>query len=205
MNSSLLSFGSDNNPSMTSAEIAELVESHHPDVRRSIKRLADRGVIQLPPTIKIEDTQSLSPNNKTRAYVFIGEQGRRDSYVIVAKISPQRIGAIVDAWGRTSATLQDLLTALEAFDIPDDLPPDLFIYAIREQDTGHIKLGISRDPSARLAQLQTGNSSKLQLVAVRPAVSRFADERAVHADAEAHRLRGEWFTASALSVLQKLN
>ena len=38
-----------NGQTMTSREIAELVESRHDDVKRSIKRLADRGVIGLPP------------------------------------------------------------------------------------------------------------------------------------------------------------
>lgn len=35
---------------MTSREIAELVESTHPDVKRSIERLAAKGVIAIPPS-----------------------------------------------------------------------------------------------------------------------------------------------------------
>jgi hypothetical protein len=189
-------------PQITSLEIADLIGSRHDSVKRCVERLSIKGIINRPKIGSYENTKLLSPNRKIAIYIFEGDQGKRDSYVVVAQISPQHIGAVVDAWGRTANALQELLTALEAFDIPDDLPQDLFLYAIRECETGNIKLGISRDPRARLNQLQTGNSSRLELVAIRPAVNRFADERAVHADADAYRLRGEWFTAQALDILQ---
>lgn len=95
----------------------------------------------------------------------------------------------------------DIIRAMESFDVPDDLP-DMFVYAIREKDTGNIKLGISRDPKQRLKQLQTGNSSQLELVAYRKAENRYRDERAIHAAADAHRLHGEWFSSSVIGVMQ---
>lgn len=49
--------------SMTSLEISELVGSEHSKVRQSIERLAKRDAIQLPPLGKVENNQSLSPNN----------------------------------------------------------------------------------------------------------------------------------------------
>lgn len=94
-----------------------------------------------------------------------------------------------------------VLDALNSFEVPDDLP-DLFVYAIQEVETGRIKLGISRDPQQRLMQLQTGNSQKLKLIASRKAVNRFADERALHTEARAHHIHGEWFTHKAAGVLQ---
>ena len=94
-----------------------------------------------------------------------------------------------------------ILDALNSFEIPDDLP-DLFVYAIQEVETGRVKLGISRDPQQRLMQLQTGNSQKLKLIASRKAVNRFADERALHTEARAHHIHGEWFTHKAVGVLQ---
>lgn len=115
-------------------------------------------------------------------------------YVGKAPFVAHLLGRLADA--------KDILRALRDFEVPDDLPDDLFVYAIRECDTGHLKLGISRDPSARVAQLQTGNSSRLELVTMRPARNRFADERAVRADAQAWHLRGEWFSAAAIGVLQ---
>ena len=38
---------------MTSRDIAELVESRHDSVRLSIERLAERGVIQLPSLVEV--------------------------------------------------------------------------------------------------------------------------------------------------------
>lgn len=42
-------------PTMSSLEIAELVESRHDKVRLSIQRLANRGVIQLPPMGEVKN------------------------------------------------------------------------------------------------------------------------------------------------------
>jgi phage regulator Rha-like protein len=83
---------------MTSLEISELVNSNHPDVRRSIERLAERGIIQHAPTAKVEDKQSLSPNNKTLVYLFSGESGKRDSIIVVAQLSPEFTARLVDRW-----------------------------------------------------------------------------------------------------------
>lgn len=83
---------------MNSLEIAELVDTQHGNVRTSIERLAKREVIQLPPTQKVEDKHSLSPNNKTTVYVFAGEQGKRDSIVVVAQLSPEFTARLVDRW-----------------------------------------------------------------------------------------------------------
>ena len=116
-------------------------------------------------------------------------------------IRGQKVKALVPGLISKISGYKDILSALYNFEIPDDLP-EMFVYAIREKGTGHIKLGISRDPQQRLAQLQTGNSQELELVAYRQATNRFAEERAIHADAAAYRLRGEWFSSQALGALQ---
>lgn len=90
-----------------------------------------------------------------------------------------------------------LLNALNEFEMPDDLP-DMFVYAIQEESTKNIKIGISRDPAKRLQQLQTGNSSKPRLVAVAQAASRFKDERRIHIANENYKIHGEWFTEDAV-------
>lgn len=87
-----------NSATMDSLEIAELVGSHYSDVNRSISRLASRGVIEYPPMAKVEQNQSLSPNNKKSVYTFSGEKGKRDSLIVVAQLSPEFTGAIVDRW-----------------------------------------------------------------------------------------------------------
>ncbi|HGB5188560.1 TPA: hypothetical protein ACIVM6_004595 [Salmonella enterica subsp. salamae serovar 21:z10:z6] len=85
-------------PSMTSSEIADLVGSRHSDVKRSIERLAERGVIQLPPMANCGRINGLGLSQYSTRYLFEGEQGRRDSIVVVAQLSPEFTGRMVDRW-----------------------------------------------------------------------------------------------------------
>ncbi|ECD7243445.1 Rha family transcriptional regulator [Salmonella enterica] len=87
-----------NKPSMTSLEIAELVNSRHDSVKRTIERLSDAGIIQLPPSVKVENKQSNSPNRFADGYRFEGENGKRDSIVTVAQLSPEFTARLVDRW-----------------------------------------------------------------------------------------------------------
>ncbi|EKK6694015.1 TPA: Rha family transcriptional regulator, partial [Salmonella enterica subsp. enterica serovar Muenchen] len=87
-----------NKPSMTSLEIAELVNSRHDSVKRTIERLSDAGIIQLPPSVKVENKQSNSPNRFADGYRFEGDVGKRDSIVVVAQLSPGFTARLVDRW-----------------------------------------------------------------------------------------------------------
>ena len=84
--------------SINSREISEMVEKRHDNVKRTIETLIGQGVITHPQIEEVEDKQSLSPNNKTKSYVFTGEQGKRDSIVVVAQLSPQFTARLVDRW-----------------------------------------------------------------------------------------------------------
>lgn len=83
---------------MNSLEIAELVQAEHRAVVLSIERLAKRGVIQLSSMVKVENKQSLSPNRFTNVYQFTGEQGKRDSIIVVAQLCPEFTARLVDRW-----------------------------------------------------------------------------------------------------------
>lgn len=77
-------------PTMSSREIAELVESRHDKVKQSIERLSARGVIALPPLGEYLD----SLGRRAAEY----RVGKRDSYVIVAQLSPEFTARLVDRW-----------------------------------------------------------------------------------------------------------
>ena len=79
---------------MSSREIAELVESRHDDVKRSIERLAERGVIELPPMAEIKT--ATKPVN-------VYQVCKRDSYIIVAQLSPEFTAKLVDRWQELEA------------------------------------------------------------------------------------------------------
>ena len=83
---------------MNSIQIADLVESEPRAVNLSIERLAKKGVIQLPPMVKVENKQSTSPNRFANVYEFSGEQGKRDSIIVVAQLCPEFTARLVDRW-----------------------------------------------------------------------------------------------------------
>lgn len=76
-------------PTMTSQDIAALVNSRHDDVKRSIERLAEKGVIELPPMAEIK-----TATKPVKVYQI----GKRESYIIVAQLSPEFTAALVDRW-----------------------------------------------------------------------------------------------------------
>lgn len=75
---------------MSSREIADLVGSRHDKVKQSIERLAERGTIQLPPLGEV--------TNHLGQTVQEYRIGKRDSYVIVAQLSPEFTARLVDRW-----------------------------------------------------------------------------------------------------------
>ena len=72
-----------------------------------------------------------------------------------------------------------------------------FIYVI-EGESGHHKIGVSRDPIQRMAQLQTGSHVPLKFayIGVTPGTGYDIEGRA-HELLDAHRKEGEWFLVPA--------
>jgi hypothetical protein len=70
---------------------------------------------------------------------------------------------------------------------------DSFIY-VAEADNGMLKIGVSTNPGARLAQLRTSSPFKLSLAYVGALrCDGYAIEAAAHETLSRHRLEGEWF------------
>lgn len=84
--------------SMTSLEISELTGSRHDSVKRSIERLADSAVIVRPPMVVEQSIDNFGRKRFTDVLVFSGETGKRDSIVVVARLSPEFTARIVDRW-----------------------------------------------------------------------------------------------------------
>jgi phage regulator Rha-like protein/phage antirepressor YoqD-like protein len=115
--------------SMTSLEIAELVESEHHHVKTSIERLAKRGVIQLSPMRKVENKQSLSPNKFTNVYQFTGEQGKRDSIIVVAQLCPEFTARLVDRWQELESQVAKPIDPMKLLADPHALRNALLTYS----------------------------------------------------------------------------
>ena len=115
----VISFTKSSTLTMSSREIATLVESRHDDVKRSIERLTERGVITLPPLAEVSND---GPGPK-----FIKEYHleKRDSLIVVAQLSPEFTARIVDRWQE----LEDKASVA----IPDFTNPALAARAWAEQ------------------------------------------------------------------------
>ena len=103
-----------NQVSMTSKDIADLVGSRHSDVIRSIERLMDKGVITYTPMAFSEKINNLGLPTQRKHYVFSGEQGKRDTIIIVAQIRPEVTAKIVDRWLELEQRNQTPTTYIEA-------------------------------------------------------------------------------------------
>ncbi|HGE5408855.1 TPA: phage antirepressor KilAC domain-containing protein [Escherichia coli] len=107
---------------MTSIEIAELVGSRHDKVKQSIERLAARGVIRNPPMVVFEKINNLGLLRGVEAYVFEGEQGKRDSIIVVAQLSPEFTARLVDRWRELEESAVNITKTLpEALRLAADL------------------------------------------------------------------------------------
>jgi phage regulator Rha-like protein len=104
---------------MSSREISELVESRHDNVKRAIERLANAGVIKLPPLEEVK--------NQAGQVVKEYQINKRDSYVVVAQLSPVFTARLVDRWQE----LENKEAANQAphFEIPQTLPDALRLAA----------------------------------------------------------------------------
>lgn len=96
--------------SMTSREIATLVESRHANVKRSIERLMTNAVISKAPTEFLEEISNLGLPTKREVYIFSGEQGKRDSIIVVAQLSPLFTAKLVDRWMELEAERTKAMT-----------------------------------------------------------------------------------------------
>ena len=76
-----------------------MAKSRHDNVKRTIERLAGRGVIVRPPLEDEPTTDALGRARVTTVYMI----GKRDSYVVVAQLSPEFTGRLVDRWQELEA------------------------------------------------------------------------------------------------------
>lgn len=91
---------------MSSREIAELLDARHDSVKRTMERLAESDLISFTPTV--ETSHEGAGARPVEVYLV----GKRDSYVVVARLSPEFTARLVDRWqelesGGATASLSD--------------------------------------------------------------------------------------------------
>lgn len=113
---------------MSSLEIAILVGSRHDSVKRTIKRLSKKQTIQLPPLVEVDNKQQDSQNRFLEVYLFEGEQGKRDSYVVVAQLCPEFTARLVDRWQELEAQVRTPVDPMVALKDPATMRGLLLTY-----------------------------------------------------------------------------
>ncbi|EGQ8014100.1 DNA-binding protein [Vibrio cholerae] len=98
---------------MSSREIAELTQSRHDNVKRSMERMSSNGIISFTPL----EEPTIGGGKPTTVY----HVNKRNSYIVVAQLSPEFTAALVDRW-------QELENANQ-FRIPQSLPEALQLAA----------------------------------------------------------------------------
>lgn len=100
---------------MSSREIADLVESRHDSVKRSMETLRDKRVISF--TQSVETSHEGAGARPVDVYLV----GKRDSYVVVAQLSPEFTARLVDRWQeleqKAAAPAQTSLSVMEILQI----------------------------------------------------------------------------------------
>ena len=86
---------------MTSREIAELVEKRHDNVKRTIETLAERGVFDIPQIEEYLDSLGRGGNTE---YIL----GKRSSMIVVAHLSPEFTARLYDRWQELEAQVKKL-------------------------------------------------------------------------------------------------
>lgn len=118
---------------MTSKQIAVVVEKRHDNVKRTIENLADQAVI-VRPQIEDEQFKDSMGRNRTESVYVVNE---RDSYIIVAQLCPEYTAKLVDYWMATKSQAQAI-----TFDITN---PVHLLQAIEVQARLNIQLAAERD------------------------------------------------------------
>lgn len=106
---------------MSSREIADLTKCRHDSVKRTIERLLEKNVIVQPPMVDEQVLDSIGRPRSESAYQLC----KRDSFVVVARLSPEFTAALVDRWAE--------LESRQSLAIPDFSNPAVAARAWAEQ------------------------------------------------------------------------
>jgi len=151
---------------MDSLEIAELLRSNaeepprHDNVKVTIERLAAKGAIALPAMQEVSNPRS-GPKMITVYLV-----NKRDSYVVVAQLSPEFTARLVDRW-------QQLETQAASVALPDFSNPAAAARAWAEQYEQRQISDAQRDEAIR-TKAQIGNKREATAMATASAAAREA-------------------------------
>jgi len=120
-----LNLSTTNQPlTMSSHEMADLTETRHDSVKRTIETLVSKGIIIQPQIVDEQITDKMGRKRTQTVY----KVGKRDSLVIVARLSPDFTAKVVDRWQELEEGLQSGKNNIQLA-IPQSLPEALRLAA----------------------------------------------------------------------------
>lgn len=135
---------------MSSREIAELLEKRHDKVKQSIERLVERGVIARPPLGDVQEDGGNSRLYVTQVYHL----DKRSSYIVVAQLSPEFTARVVDRWQELEEASNKPVTIDDLLQNPTQLLELTKGYALRIEEQQRQIAGMQDDVNelARIAK-----------------------------------------------------
>ncbi|WP_212806369.1 Rha family transcriptional regulator [Pseudomonas sp. Eqa60] len=120
---------------MSSREIAEVTQKRHDNVWRTIESLHSKGLIGLP---QFEEVTNPGPGPlRIKQYLV----GKRDSFVVVAQLSPEFTAALVDRWQQLEAQVSKPM--------PSDLSKLEILQMALESEKARVLLTVQVDTQAK--------------------------------------------------------
>ena len=141
---------------MSSREIAEVVQSRHDSVKRTICTLSDKGIIQYPQPVEVKNHQG-----QTVIEYNINE---RDSYIVVAQLCPEFTAKLVDHWQATKQQLAIPQNYAQAMRLAADLYEQNEQLAIERDHAIATKAQISDKKTAQAMNTASQAVKKLKKV-----------------------------------------
>jgi phage regulator Rha-like protein len=176
---------------MSSREIAEFLHARHDNVKRTIERLSEKTVVRFTPS---EETSHEGPGSRPMAVYLVN---KRDSFVVVAQLSPEFTAALVDRW-------QELESEVFSYtEIPTSFAEALRLAADQAEQNQLLQQVIAKqapkvDALHRLAKTQSDVciTTAAQILGVRPTKlfswlnqNRWIHRRTVHSSWVAYQPR----------------
>lgn len=167
---------------ISSVRIAELLGRVHRDVLRDIRNMKE---------VEGEwfESEYISLQNKKTPCM---EMSWECAAIVISKCSKNGRREVIRFAGEMA-----IQKAINSMDVDESVDAELFVYAMRDEISGNIKIGVSKNPSLRLKQLQTGCPGRLSIVACRRSVGGFCEELEIHKMNAKIGIRGEWFGPAA--------
>ncbi len=79
------------------------------------------------------------------------------------------------------------------------------VYLMQSDDSGYYKIGVSKNPKRRVAQLQTGNAEKIRLIESFASKIAYKIEMALQNQYMPSKINGEWFKLSIENEIDFIN